>query len=268
MPDVYSNIREVDSAIQERIADILELRAADPQQVEFLDHYLKSLPFAEQSQVLEIGCGTGAVTRSLARCTCISTVAGVDPSTILLNHARLLSQDYENVQFSQADARELPFDAESFDTVVLHTTLCHIPGPEKVLEEAFRVLQKDGLLVIFDGDYASTSFAIGDNDPLEAVARAAVEVIAHDRWIVRKLPGLLRKTGFDVLGSRGYAYSAACDAEYMLTILDRGADALEASGIISASLALALKDEGRLRAEQGNFFGLITYGKLLAKKLS
>ena len=268
MPDVYSTIVEADSAIQERIADILELRAADPQQVEFLDHYLKSLPFAEKSQVLEIGCGTGAVTRALARCTFISGVAGVDPSTILLNHARILSKDYENVKFYQADARELPFDAESFDTVVLHTTLCHIPGPEKVLEEAFRVLRHDGLLVIFDGDYASTSFAIGDNDPLEAVARAAVEVIAHDRWIVRKLPGLLRKAGFEVIGSRGYAYNAACDAEYMLTILDRGADALEASGTISANLALALKDEGRVRAERGNFFGLITYGKLLAKKRS
>jgi SAM-dependent methyltransferase len=268
MPDVYSNILEADSAIQERIAAILELRAADPQQVEFLDHYLKSLPFADKSQVLEIGCGTGAVTRALARCTFVTGVAGVDPSTILLNHARLLSQDYENVQFYQADARELPFEPESFDTVVLHTALCHIPGPEKVLEEAFRVLRHDGLLVIFDGDYASTSFAIGDNDPLEAVARAAVEVIAHDRWIVRKLPGLLRKAGFDVIGSRGYAYSAACDAEYMLTILDRGADALEASGIISEKLALALKDEGRVRAEQGNFFGLITYGKLLAKKRS
>ena len=268
MPDVYSTIVEADSAIQERIADILELRAADPQQVEFLDHYLKSLPFAEKSQVLEIGCGTGAVTRALARCTFISGVAGVDPSTILLNHARILSKDYENVKFYQADARELPFDAESFDTVVLHTTLCHIPGPEKVLEEAFRVLRKDGLLVIFDGDYASTSFAIGDNDPLEAVARAAVEVIAHDRWIVRKLPGLLRKAGFEVIGSRGYAYNAACDAEYMLTILDRGADALEASGTISANLALALKDEGRVWAERGIFFGLITYGKLLAKKRS
>ncbi len=268
MPDVYSNIVEADSAIQERIADILELRAADPQQVEFLDHYLKSLPFTDQSQVLEIGCGTGAVTRALARCTFVTEVAGVDPSTILLNHARLLSEDYQNVHFYQADARELPFDAESFDTVVLHTTLCHIPGPEKVLEEVFRVLRNDGLLVIFDGDYASTSFSIGDNDPLEAVARAAVDVIAHDRWIVRKLPGLLRKAGFDVIGSRGYAYNAACDAEYMLTILDRGADALEASGTISANLALALKDEGRLRAEQGNFFGLITYGKLHAKKRS
>jgi len=105
MPDVYSNILEADSAIQERIARILELRAADPQQIEFLDHYLKSFPFADESQVLEIGCGTGAVTRALARCTFIASVVGVDPSPILLDHARILSKEYENVQFYQADAR-------------------------------------------------------------------------------------------------------------------------------------------------------------------
>jgi ubiquinone/menaquinone biosynthesis C-methylase UbiE len=264
--DVYATIAESDSAVQERLADILELRASDPQQEEFLESYLGSVPFASGSRVLEIGCGTGPVSRALAACSRISEVVGIDPSPVLLAHATALSHGHPHLRFLQGDARALPFEPASFDAIVLHTSLCHIPGSDTALSEAFRVLRADGLLVIFDGDYAATSLAIDDNDPLEVVARAAVNVMAHDRWLVRKLPGLVRKAGFEVIRSRAYAYSAACDADYMLTILDRGADALEAACVIGGKLAAALKDEGRYRVEKGNFFGQVSYGNLLARK--
>jgi len=53
----------------------------------------------------------------------------------------------------------------------------------------------------------------------------------------------------------------------MLTIADRGADVLAADGRIGAGLALALKNEARRRVESGCFFGSITYGSLVARKL-
>jgi cyclopropane fatty-acyl-phospholipid synthase-like methyltransferase len=64
MPDVYAAIAEVDVATQERLAAILELRAADPQQRAMLDSYLSEVGFPPAARVLEIGCGTGAVTRA------------------------------------------------------------------------------------------------------------------------------------------------------------------------------------------------------------
>jgi hypothetical protein len=45
MPDVYTAIAEVDVATQERLAAILELRAADPQQRAILDAYLAEVEF-------------------------------------------------------------------------------------------------------------------------------------------------------------------------------------------------------------------------------
>ena len=45
MPDVYARIADVDVATQERLADILELRAADRQQRAMLDSYLSEIEF-------------------------------------------------------------------------------------------------------------------------------------------------------------------------------------------------------------------------------
>jgi hypothetical protein len=55
-------------------------------------------------------------------------------------------------------------------------------------------------------------------------------------------------------------------AGYMLTIVDRGADALHTSGQIGPELAAALKAEARRRVEDGAFFGHIAYASLMAQK--
>jgi hypothetical protein len=52
----------------------------------------------------------------------------------------------------------------------------------------------------------------------------------------------------------------------MLTIIDRGADLLCASGQIGAEAAEALKAEARRRVAAGTFFGHIAYGSLVARK--
>jgi hypothetical protein len=52
----------------------------------------------------------------------------------------------------------------------------------------------------------------------------------------------------------------------MLTLVDRGADALESSGRIGPDLSAALKAEARRRAEAEEFFGFIGFASFLARK--
>ena len=66
MPDVYATITTTDRETQERLADVIEARAADPQLQAMLRSYLGEIDLPENASVLEIGCGTGAVTRILA----------------------------------------------------------------------------------------------------------------------------------------------------------------------------------------------------------
>ena len=266
MADVYASIASADLDVQERLAAVLERRAENPQQQEMLRSYLADIDFPDGAEVLDLGCGTGAVSRVLAGCSGVGRVVGVDPSAVFLNTARKLGAACDKLTFEEGDCRSLPFEDRSFDIVVFHTTLSHVPEPEKGLTEAFRVLRPGGTLALFDGNYTTTTLATGDYDPLQACADAAMSAIVHDRWLIPRLPQLLTNAGFTVVKQRSHGFVETTDPEYMLTIVDRGADVLAASGRIGADLADSLKKEARRRAAEGCFFGSIAYASLIAKK--
>lgn len=63
MPDPYATIATADTALQSRLAGVLKLRASEAQQREMLDSYLSEIRLPDAASALEVGCGTGAVTR-------------------------------------------------------------------------------------------------------------------------------------------------------------------------------------------------------------
>ena len=266
MPDVYATIAEVDLETQKRLAGILELRATDPQQRAMLDSYLSELEFPPTARVLEIGCGTGPVTRLLARQRGVAEAVGIDPSPVFIAKAGKLAAELGNVSFEEGDGRALRFADGDFDVVVCHTVLCHVPEPERVLAEALRVLRPGGTLAVCDGDYATTTVALGESDPLQACIEAVKAEFLNDPWLVRRLPALLRSVGFELLGSRSHGYLQTDQPAYMLTIVDRGADALASSGRIGPESCAALKAEARRRVEADEFFGFIGFASFIARK--
>jgi ubiquinone/menaquinone biosynthesis C-methylase UbiE len=266
VPDVYATIAEAEPAVVERLTDILELRAADPQQREMRETYLSEIDFLPDARVLEVGCGPGPVARELACRPGVGEVVGVDPSPIFLAKGRALAQHLPNLTFVEGDARSLPLEDGSFDVVVFHTTLCHVPRPELALAEARRVLRTGGWLGIFDGDYATATCAGGASDPLQACVEACVDYLVYDRWLVRRLPRLVPEAGFQLLRFRGYSYVEAPASEgYMFSIVDRGAEALLDTGRIGVDVAEAVKAEARRHSEAGEFFGHIAYASLIAR---
>jgi|RhiMetdeSRZDD1v2_1073273.scaffolds.fasta_scaffold02027_9 ubiquinone/menaquinone biosynthesis C-methylase UbiE len=167
MPDVYARITEVDAAAVEQVADAMELSAADPQHQAMVAAYLADLSLPGEARALEIGCGTGAISRVIAGRPGIGEVVGVDPSPVLVDKGRALAADIPNVTFLEGNGRDLAHEDASFDLVVVHRVLSHVPSPEQVLAEAFRVLRRGGSLAVFDGDYATITVATSEVDPLE-----------------------------------------------------------------------------------------------------
>jgi ubiquinone/menaquinone biosynthesis C-methylase UbiE len=266
VPDVYATITEADPAVVEGLAAVLELRAADERQRDMREEYFAEIPFPHGAHVLEVGCGTGAVTRALAGWPGVAEAVGVDPSQLFVARARELAQGIPNLTFVEGDGRALPFEDASLDVVVFHTSLCHVPEPERALEEAVRVVRPKGSLVVFDGDYATTTVALGEADPLQACAEAFMGFAVHDRWLVRRLPTLARAAGVAEVRLRSHAYLESPEAGYMLAVVERGADVLVATGRLGAEAGEALKREARRRSDEGVWFGFIAYASLIGSK--
>lgn len=266
MRDLYAHITEVAPDIQERLAGVLEMRATDARQVEMLKSYLSEISFRNEACVLEIGCGTGAVTRTLASWPGVFRVVGIDPSETFIARARELSERFHNISFAVADGRSFALDDASFDVVVVHTTLCHVPEPEKLLAQAYRVLRPGGWLAVFDGDYSTATVAIGDFDPLEVCIDAFRSGFVHDQWIIRRLPALIAAAGFSVQPTKSHGYVEAPEAGYMLSWIDRGAELLLQNGRIKADVAESFKAAARRRSSEKEWFGHIAFASVLARK--
>ena len=266
MPDVYASIESADEAVQERLAEVLELRAADAGQQAMLDDYLADLPLPDGARVLEVGCGTGAVARTLAVRPGVGEVVGLDPSPVFVQRARQIAAGVDNLSYVVGRGTALPFDDGAFDAVVFHTVLSHIPEAGAALAEAARVTAAGGGLAAFDGDYATTTVALGDRDPLQACVDAAMDALVHDRYLVRRLGTLVRAAGWEVVRLRSHGYVESEDPGYMLTLVDRGADTLVTAGRLGEDAADALKAEARRRVAAGEFFGHIAYASLIATR--
>jgi ubiquinone/menaquinone biosynthesis C-methylase UbiE len=266
MPDVWTDFNDLDASTQQRLAEVLETRGSAAAQQAMRGELLSAIEFPTGARVLDVGCGTGTLTRRLSRWPGVASVTGVDPGTPLIEKARQLARGIENVVFREAEGAALPFEEAAFDVATFDSVLSHMSEPERALTEARRVLRPGGWLGIFDGDYSTTTVAIGEHDPLQRCVDAMMASSVHDRWIVRRLPALVRRLGFEVIGFRSHGYLENLDAAYMLTIIDRGADILRAAGTIAEATAAALKAEARRRVDDGVSFGHIAYASLTARK--
>lgn len=266
MADLYATIQEVAPEVQQRLSQVLEARAADERQRQMLEAYLARIAFPKAARVLEIGCGTGCVTRTLARWPGVAAALGIDPSAVFIAKAKELAGAIANLSFETGDGCRLQQADDSFDVVVLHTTLSHVPEPQGVLAEAHRVLRPGGTLAVFDGDYATATVAIGPCDPLEACVEAFRGGYVHDPWLVRRLTGLLAGSGFAVEALCSHGYVEAGEGGYLLSWIERGAEALQQQGRIDAAQVEVFKDEAQRRCQLRQWFGHIAFASILGRK--
>jgi ubiquinone/menaquinone biosynthesis C-methylase UbiE len=106
-------------------------------------------PFARS---LEIGSGTGYFTLNLMQESVISSAVCTDVSPGMLEALRGNAERLGlEVETAVCDAASLPFDDASFDLVLGHAVLHHLPELERSFGEFLRVLRPDGVL-LFAGE--------------------------------------------------------------------------------------------------------------------
>jgi len=111
---------------------------------------LGDLPERPFGEALEIGSGTGYFSLNLMQEGVITDLVATDVSTGMLSSLSATAASLglaDRVQARQADAEELPFEDESFDLVLGHAVLHHIPDLAKAFSEFDRVLRPGGAIV-------------------------------------------------------------------------------------------------------------------------
>ena len=266
MSDPYSDLGAQDIALQERNDATKESRCLEPAQIAIRKAYLSDLRLPSNARALELGSGTGHVTKDLLDLAGAKTAHGLEPSPVMVERARQSLGDDARLSFDIGDAKDTGFEDASFDLVLMHTLLCHVPGPEDVVQEALRILKPGGVLAICDGDYDTATAQIADFDPLDQVIRFMINQNVTNLWIMRQISGMLAKTGFQLAARRGHGYVAEGEATYFLTVIDRGADRMVEERLLFPETAEALKAEAKRRVSEQTFFGFMSYVSQIAIK--
>jgi len=144
----------------------------------------RHLPIAGKS-LLDIGCGSGALVRLLAREG--GQPVGLDPQWAQIERARAAGPGRYVVGWGQ----HLPFGDASFDGVLFFNALHHVPVEVMAgaLDEARRVLRPDGLLCVVEPVAAGTHFQLLQPVEDETDVRAAAE----DHLVRLEANGRLRR---------------------------------------------------------------------------
>jgi len=102
----------------------------------------------KQMNVLDIGCGTGRLTRAMAKY--FKKVEGIDISEEMISQSKRDNEDLENVNFSVSNGLDLSLFIENrFDFVFSFIVFQHIPRKSIIinyLKEIHRVLKPNGLV--------------------------------------------------------------------------------------------------------------------------
>jgi SAM-dependent methyltransferase len=155
------------------------------------------------STVLEVGCGVGAQTVTLAQRSPDARFISIDVSAESIAGARRRVEQagLVNVEFRQADIFALPFDPESFDHVFVCFVLEHLSRPVEALSILRGALRPGGSITVIEGDHGSAYF-----HPDSAAAHAAIQCLVTlqhqaggNALIGRQLYPLLVEASFDAV---------------------------------------------------------------------
>lgn len=102
----------------------------------------------EFKDLLDAGCGTGAMLHLFSQDMPDKNYTGIDLSEKMIEVAR--RKEIKNIKFVVGDCEQLPFEENSFDVVTCSMSFHHYPNPELFFESLKRVLRPNGRFILRD----------------------------------------------------------------------------------------------------------------------
>lgn len=268
--DVFRLAPSMDSAVLQTVAERLEFRATDAGYVALSQAYFDRLPLSPPCRVLALGCGTGVEVRALRRRVAPEvSLVGIDHSEALVERARQETLDErvsDNVEYRTGDAHDLPYSEAEFDVVTMHTLISHVEDPGKVLAEGRRVLRPGGTMAIFDGDYASLTFAHPNPVTAVTVEEKLKQVMVANPRVMRDLPRLLQEADLDLVAADGTVYADIGTGNFWANAAEAYAALLGRSGLLPVEIVEDWRNEQADANVRKAFFGASTYYTYLTRR--
>jgi ubiquinone/menaquinone biosynthesis C-methylase UbiE len=268
--DPFRVTDQLQPSVLEAIALRLEKRGHHPAFAKPLTDYLDRMGIDTRNDVLDLGCGTGIAARAIAnRPGFKGSVLGIDLSGHLVQAATRLAANEglsDRVRFKVGDSQSLDLPPASFDAVTAHTLFSHLDDPSKVLAEMRRVLRPGGIIGIFDGDYASMTFELGDEQQSRQMDDAIIASLVTNPRILRQMPRLLKQAGFAVAAVMPSIITEAGRADFWKGSIESYAAIVPSAGLITQAEAAEWRDELMAISARGEFFGSCVYYAYVASK--
>ncbi len=146
--------------------------------------------------IIDLGTADGRMLHSIKEKFPESRCIGVEFNQELVNFGK---SHFPEIEIVQGDIQVLDFSDKSFDSVLLTAVIEHVPDPEKVVSEAYRILKPGGILVLTSPDpfweYLATKVGhLKDGQ--------------HNRVMtLSQLSNLIKQNGFTVLKTKKFMLS-------------------------------------------------------------
>lgn len=249
-----------------KLDEVARLEAQGKALSGILDKEFEVLGLRHGMNVLDAGCGTGVVTRKMAKKVSPGEAYGVDIDSLFIDEARKLAanEGINNIRFGLGDIDNLKFDDGIFDVSYCRLVLMHVKNPVKTVTELKRVTKKGGIVAVSDSDdgvvvvYPEMSKIM---DLYSKYGRWA-KMRGEDRYIGRQLFSIFSQAGLSQIQIFPFPNHATQQNPEMLKTLvsvplqiaELGKDTMIKQGLMTAEeYAEAMKEVHIFLAHPGAF---------------
>ncbi len=147
---------------------------------------LDGIQFTDGEIIMDVGCGTCAMTREILNINPSVKITAVDLSEIRLRQAQKLinPRHKSNVEFVNVDINKNSLKEEQFDSVVNRFVLHHLEDPKILLNAMKRLVKPGGRIVTVDSDGILLNY------------------FSSNSWVMNKLKILENKLPMDLFAAR------------------------------------------------------------------
>ena len=189
----------------------------------------KLLSRFEDPFVLELGCGTGALTKPLLELEPKLKLCGIDVSPRTIENISARLSEYKRASFEIADSSRLPYTDGTFEVVMGNSVLHHVPLQETI-REMHRVLKPSGVIWFSEPNMMNPQIALEKNVRfIGEWLQNSPDETAFFRW---SLARHLREAGFEKVEVRPFDFLHPGMPQAFIHVADRIGNVLERVPIV------------------------------------